>query len=194
VLALRDGRSLGDDKLGSLIAVVREAAGRAGQVGDSTWERAAACGWTSAELAEAFAYLALTIFTAYFLNYAQTLTTHYLDEAERLCDRLAIIDGGRIVACDTPARLLADLGEAILELRVAGDPAGALAALRAHGLPGDGAVVIGGTVTIPLRGFPPSHAMELASRLDVPVRELVTRVPTLDDVYLRLTGNRISPE
>jgi ABC-2 type transport system ATP-binding protein len=37
------------------------------------------------------------------------LTTHYLDEAERLCDRLAIIDGGRIVACDTPARLLTDL-------------------------------------------------------------------------------------
>jgi hypothetical protein len=36
--------------------------------------------------------------------------------------------------------------------------------------------------------------MELASRLDMPVRELVTRVPTLDDVYLRLTGNRISPE
>jgi len=122
------------------------------------------------------------------------LTTHYLDEAERLCDRLAIIDGGRIVACDTPARLLADLGEAILELRVAGDPAVALAALRADGLPGDGAVVIGSTVTIPLRGFPPSRAMELASRLDVPVRELVTRVPTLDDVYLRLTGNRISPE
>ena len=122
------------------------------------------------------------------------LTTHYLDEAERLCDRLAIIDGARIVACDTPARLLADLGEAILELRVAADPAVALAALRAHGLPGDGAVVIGGTVTIPLRGFPPSRAMELASRLDMPVRELVTRVPTLDDVYLRLTGNRISPE
>ena len=37
-----------------------------------TWERAAACGWTSTELAEAFAYLALTIFTAYFLNYVQT--------------------------------------------------------------------------------------------------------------------------
>jgi hypothetical protein len=37
-----------------------------------TWERAAACGWTSVELAEAFTYLALTIFTAYFLNYAQT--------------------------------------------------------------------------------------------------------------------------
>jgi hypothetical protein len=61
-------------------------------------------------------------------------------------------------------------------------------------VPGDGAVVMGGTVTIPLRGFPPSRAMELAGRLDVPVRELVTRMPTLDDVYLRLTGNRISPE
>lgn len=53
VLALRDGRSLGDDKLGSLIAVVREAAGRAGQVDDVTWERAAACAQTPNDLSAA---------------------------------------------------------------------------------------------------------------------------------------------
>jgi ABC-2 type transport system ATP-binding protein len=84
------------------------------------------------------------------------LTTHYLDEAERLCDRLAIIEGGQIVACDTPARLLASLGEAILELRVGGEPAAALAALRGLGLGGDDAVVIGGTITVPLHGVPAS--------------------------------------
>ena len=122
------------------------------------------------------------------------LTTHYLDEAERLCDRLAIIEGGRIVACDTPARLLASLGDAVLELRTGGEPAAALAALRGQGLGGDGAVVIGGTITIPLHGMPPSRALELVHALDLPVRALATRVPTLDDVYLRLTGNRISPE
>src|SRR6266700_3231339 len=57
------------------------------------------------------------------------LTTHYLDEAERLCDRVAIVHEGRIVALDTPRRLLAGLGAEIVELRVA-DPATALEALR----------------------------------------------------------------
>jgi ABC-2 type transport system ATP-binding protein len=122
------------------------------------------------------------------------LTTHYLDEAERLCDRLAIIDDGRIVACDTPARLLASLGGAILELRTGGEPAATLAALRRRGIGDDDAVVIGGTITIPLHGMPPSRALDLLHDLDLPVRALATRVPTLDDVYLRLTGNRINPE
>jgi ABC-2 type transport system ATP-binding protein len=122
------------------------------------------------------------------------LTTHYLDEAERLCDRLAIIEGGRIVACDTPARLLATLGDAVLELRTGGEPAAALAALRGQGIGGGDAVVIGGTITIPLHGMPPSRALELVHALDLPVRAVATRVPTLDDVYLRLTGNRISTE
>ena len=56
------------------------------------------------------------------------LTTHYLDEAEKLCDRLAIIHEGRIVALDTPAALLAGLGREIVELRVSGG----LAALARH--------------------------------------------------------------
>ena len=45
------------------------------------------------------------------------MTTHYLDEAERLCDRIAIVDAGRVVACDSPANLLAALGSEVLELR-----------------------------------------------------------------------------
>ena len=54
------------------------------------------------------------------------LTTHYLDEAERLCDRVAIMHAGRIVALDTPAALLAGLGDELVELRVDSDPAAAL--------------------------------------------------------------------
>lgn len=72
VSSLRSGQSLGDQKTDSLVQVVREAAVRAGQVGDPTWQQATASGWTTQQLAEAFAYLGLTIFTAYFLNYAQT--------------------------------------------------------------------------------------------------------------------------
>ena len=58
------------------------------------------------------------------------LTTHYLDEADRLCDRLAVMHQGRIVAMGSPAALRAELGESIVEMRVAGDPDAALAALR----------------------------------------------------------------
>jgi len=72
VLALREGRPLGEDKTDALVDVVREATTRSGQVGDATWQRAAECGWSSEQLTEAFAFLALTVFTAYFLNYAQT--------------------------------------------------------------------------------------------------------------------------
>src|SRR5258707_10633795 len=49
------------------------------------------------------------------------LTTHYLDEAERLCDRVAIVHSGEIVALDTPKTLLSGLGTELLELRVHGD-------------------------------------------------------------------------
>jgi alkylhydroperoxidase family enzyme len=72
VQSLRDGRALGDDKIDSLVGVVREAARRAGQVSDAAWQWAADSGWSSEQLAEAFAYLALTVFAAYFLNYART--------------------------------------------------------------------------------------------------------------------------
>jgi len=69
---LRDGQRVGDDKIDSLVGVIREAAVRAGRVSDMSWQRAQACGWSSEHLAEAFAYLGLTLFTAYFVSYAQT--------------------------------------------------------------------------------------------------------------------------
>ena len=72
ISALRGGGSVGDDKIDAIVAVVREAAAHAGRAGDIAWERAVACGWTDEQLAEAFAYLGLTVFTAYFLNYART--------------------------------------------------------------------------------------------------------------------------
>jgi hypothetical protein len=72
VTALLAGRSTGDGKTDAIVALVREAAARSGLAGDETWARAVAHGWTSGQLTEAFAYLGLTVFTAYFLNYAQT--------------------------------------------------------------------------------------------------------------------------
>jgi predicted nucleic acid-binding protein len=71
VAVLRAGADLGDEMTDSLINVVREASRNSGRVSDPTWEQARSI-WTPDQLAEAFAYLALTVFTSYFLNYAKT--------------------------------------------------------------------------------------------------------------------------
>jgi ABC-2 type transport system ATP-binding protein len=119
------------------------------------------------------------------------MTTHYLDEAERLCDRLAIIDSGTIVACDTPANLLASIGDEVIELRV--DQAdGAAMVLRRSGIDPDDVVVIGSTVTASLRSLSAGEALQLLDGHSIPVRSTTVRRATLDDVYLRLTGDRIT--
>jgi ABC-2 type transport system ATP-binding protein len=118
------------------------------------------------------------------------LTTHYLDEAERLCDRLAIMHHGRIVALDTPAALLAELGGQIVELRVRDDPAAAFDRLRESGLAGDDAFAVGATITIPLHDRSDPRVIADIQRSAV-ASAITSREPTLDDVYLRLTGGQL---
>jgi ABC-2 type transport system ATP-binding protein len=120
------------------------------------------------------------------------LTTHYLDEAERLCDRIAIIHSGQIVALDTPNALLAGLGRELVELRVDGDPATALGSLRARGLAGDDAFSVGSTLTVPLHDRSAADAVAVIHDAEVSVSAISTRQPTLDDVYLQLTGARLA--
>jgi ABC-2 type transport system ATP-binding protein len=120
------------------------------------------------------------------------LTTHYLDEAERLCDRIAIMHLGQIVALDTPAALRAGLGDELLELRVEGDAGNALAALRERGLAGPDAFAVGSTLTVPLSKRRATEAIAAIELLELSVASLSTRRPSLDDVYLRLTGGRLA--
>jgi ABC-2 type transport system ATP-binding protein len=120
------------------------------------------------------------------------VTTHYLDEAERLCDRVAIVHAGRIVAMGTPSALRARLGSEILELRVAGDPAAALRSLRAAGAAGADAFAVGATVTIPLHDRPARDAIDMVAGAGVRAGAVTARPPTLDDVYLQLTGARLA--
>jgi len=120
------------------------------------------------------------------------LTTHYLDEAERLCDRVAIVHAGRIVALDTPQALLAGLGREIVELRAHDDPATALASLRASGVAGEDAFAIGATLTIPLNDRSPRDAIEAIGAAGVAAASITTRSPTLDNVYLQLTGESLA--
>jgi ABC-2 type transport system ATP-binding protein len=116
------------------------------------------------------------------------LTTHYLEEAERLCDRVAIVHAGAIVALDTPAELLAGLGRELLELRVGGDVRVALAALERLGIVAADAYVVGSTVTVALHETTAAEALAAIHTAGVPTSAISTRRPTLDDVYLRLTG------
>ena len=119
------------------------------------------------------------------------LTTHYLDEAERLCDRVAIIHAGRIVALDAPAALLAQLGQQLVELRVDGDVTGALGILREHGVAGRDAFAVGSRLTLPLRDTSSGEAIAAIHALGL-TGAISARKPTLDDVYLRLTGDSLA--
>jgi ABC-2 type transport system ATP-binding protein len=120
------------------------------------------------------------------------LTTHYLDEAERLCDRVGIMHAGQIVALDRPANLLAALGDQMLELRVDTDPIAALARLRSQGIAGDDSFAVGATVTIPVRGRTADAVLAAVRATGLATTATSTRPPTLDDVYLRLTGDTLA--
>ena len=119
------------------------------------------------------------------------VTTHYLEEAERLCDRVAIMHSGEIVALDSPERLRAGLGRELVELRVDGDASAALAALRALGIANESAFSVGSTLTVPLNGHTSSEAVAAIHELGL-TGAVSARQPTLDDVYLRLTGGRLA--
>ena len=119
------------------------------------------------------------------------LTTHYLDEADRLCDRIGVMHAGRIVALDEPSRLRRTLGRELVELRVRTDLPAALSTLRARGIAGDDAFSVGSTLTLPLRDLTAGEAIAAIDSLGL-ASAISAREPTLDDVYLRLTGDRLA--
>jgi ABC-2 type transport system ATP-binding protein len=111
------------------------------------------------------------------------VTTHYMDEAET-CDRIAIVDQGRIVALDTPARLKAAVGKDRVSISTA-DDAAAIVALKQHF--GLDAQMVEGLVTFAVAegaAFVP----QLFERLGLPITSVTVSRPTLDDVFLNFTG------
>jgi ABC-2 type transport system ATP-binding protein len=118
------------------------------------------------------------------------VSTHYLEEAQGVCDRVAIIDQGAIIALDTPSRLITGLGRHVLDLGVSTDPAPVLAALR-QAPPGFGEPVrTGSTVSVP-SSLPAPELTELAGRLNLTAAGATTisiRPATLNDVFLHLTS------
>jgi len=122
------------------------------------------------------------------------LTTHYMDEAYRLCDRVAIIDHGRVIALDTPARLIASLGaEHVVEFQ--SEPAPDVAPLES--LPGVQSVRVDeGTVSLTVgevHRVVPALLQEL-QRQGVALTNLVTHHATLEDVFVSLTGRHLEAD
>ena len=97
-----------------------------------------------------------------------------------------------IVALDRPDALLAEIGEQVLELRVGDDASRARGALAAQGVPVDTAFAVGSTLTVPLHHCSAGDVMAALDRAGVVAAAVSTRRPTLDDVYLRLTGDSLA--
>jgi len=117
------------------------------------------------------------------------LTTQYLEEADRLAGRIAVIDGGRVIAEGTPSDLKAELGRSVIELSMA-DETDAFRAERA--LSHLGRPELDGTI-LRLPGSVAGGAMEVLRSLDGAGLEpdtLMVREPSLDDVFLQLTGHK----
>lgn len=120
------------------------------------------------------------------------LTTHYLDEAERLCDRVAVMHEGNIVAIGTPTELKQHLGDEVLEIRLAADAAKTLATLQHDGVETRAAFAVGTTLTVPLEGRNSRSVLDALESRRLGVEAVTTRKPTLDDVYLQLTGSTLA--
>ncbi|RJQ26905.1 MAG: ABC transporter ATP-binding protein, partial [Peptococcaceae bacterium] len=117
------------------------------------------------------------------------LTTHYMDEAEH-CGRIAIIDHGEIVALDTPAGLKQLVGGDIVWLATGDDRAAARDIAEKFGL---AARTVDGVLQVEVK-HGESFIPRLIEALPCTIREIGLRKPTLDDVFLKLTGRAIRPE
>ena len=117
------------------------------------------------------------------------LTTHYMDEAER-CDRIAIIDHGKIVALDTPDRLKAMVGGDVITLKTPDNDAAAREIMAGFGLE---PIVLDGVLRLEVPEGE-SFIPRLVQGLSVPIQTISLHRPSLDDVFVRLTGRAIRDE
>jgi len=114
------------------------------------------------------------------------LTTHYMDEAEH-CDRIAIIDHGKIVAIDTPEALKASVGKDRVQIHTADDQAAIRALAEKFGLE---AAMHEGAVTFSVASGE-QFVPRLFAELGIPIRSVSVSRPSLDDVFMSYTGSTI---
>ncbi len=120
------------------------------------------------------------------------LTTHYLEEADALCDRLAIIDHGRIVAEGTPDQLKRQIAGDIVTLGIAGDPQVALDLLGSQPFVRETGIEDGALRLYVDRGETAMPAiLRLLDGAGLELRTISLTRPSLDDVFLRQTGRSL---
>jgi ABC-2 type transport system ATP-binding protein len=121
------------------------------------------------------------------------LTTHYLEEAEALADRVAVIDRGKLICLDSTAALLARFGNKQLRVRLSAPlgPPDAPASRLPDWLSALGATVdaSGRVLTVPLGAGSPGPWLARLATLDPPIADIDTQQPSLEQVFLQLTGH-----
>ena len=121
------------------------------------------------------------------------LTTHYMDEADKLCDRIAIVDHGKLVVLDSPLKLKASIpGENILEVSFSAVPDGWIDTLKS--LPGAENVVAQDSIfRIGSSDGPATTTalVEAARKAHLTLRSLSVQSTTLDDVFMHYTGRQL---
>jgi ABC-2 type transport system ATP-binding protein len=125
------------------------------------------------------------------------ITTHYMDEADRLCDRIAIVDHGKLVALDTPAALKASVpGSNVIEVQFEKPPADWETSL--HSLPDITAVQHEGAgmyrILTSNGSLTTTQLVEMAVQAGVPIKTLTVQSTTLDDVFVHYTGRQLRDE
>jgi len=125
------------------------------------------------------------------------ITTHYMDEADRLCDRIAIVDHGKLVALDSPAALKASVpGSNVIEVQFDNAPAGWEG--RLHGLTGVTSVQHEAASMYRILTGNGSRTttelVEMAVQAGLAVRSLSVQNTTLDDVFVHYTGRQLRDE
>jgi ABC-2 type transport system ATP-binding protein len=120
------------------------------------------------------------------------LTTHDMDEADRLCDRVAVVDHGRLLVCDHPADLRRGLGGELIELRFLGGGEDAAADVL-HGRPGIDVRCSPGMVSLRTQRAVAvvGGVLDVLRDRGVVPDEVRMRQPSLEDVFLHLTGRKL---
>jgi len=124
------------------------------------------------------------------------LTTQYLDEADRLADRIAVIDQGSVIAEGTPSELKTQVGGERLEIHLCDDGRGEEAVAALTSIASDRPFVEDGSVRVPVseRRGTIANAVRRLDDAGIAIDDISVSTPTLDDVFLNLTGHAAEPE
>ncbi len=121
------------------------------------------------------------------------LTTHYMEEADKLCDRVAIIDHGKIAAIGTPEELKGMIGSEVIYVRINGDPEKFVEICKKSGEFKEVKKIKDEVISLSVRSASTAipEVFELASKCGTKVEEVKYHRPTLEDVFLHLTGRTL---